>query len=143
MAVTRRPRLLVPGLVPRDPGRETYRVRPGGTTTVSLRPDDRLTVRDLHGGQRAEVAGLTGPEDVAELFGPTSPPGAEETFRADRELVVRVAAPAGIAVVEGGVPASDLQLEIARATPSPDADEHVLPDPLADPRLDFQVDRAS
>jgi len=34
-----RARLLVPGLVPRDPGRETFRVRPGGTTTVSLRPD--------------------------------------------------------------------------------------------------------
>ena len=52
-----RPRLLVPGLVPRDPGRETYRVRPGGTTTVSLRPDDRLTVRDLHGGQRGRRLG--------------------------------------------------------------------------------------
>ena len=56
-----RPRLLVPGLVPRDPGRETYRVRPGGATTILLRPDDRLTVRDLHGGQRAEVLGLSGP----------------------------------------------------------------------------------
>ena len=91
MAVSGRPRLLVPGLVPRDPGRETYRVRPGGTTTVSLRPDDRLTVRDLHGGQRAEVTGLAGPETLVELFGPASPPGAEETFELDREAVVRVA----------------------------------------------------
>ena len=143
MAVTRRPRLLVPGLVPRDPGRETFRVRPGGTTTVSLRPDDRLTIRDLHGGQRAEVVGLAGPDALVELFGPASPPGAEETFQADREAVVRVAAPAGVPVVEGGVPASDLQLEIARATPTRSDGEAVLPDPLADPRLDFQVDRAS
>ena len=118
-------------------------MRPGGTTTVSLRPDDRLTIRDLHGGQRAEVTGLAGPDALVELFGPTSPPGAEETFRADREAVVRVAAPAGAPVVEGGVPASDLQLEIARATPARTDGEAVLPDPLADPRLDFQVDRAS
>ena len=143
MPAASRPRLLVPGLVPRDPGRETFRVRPGGTTTVALHPDDRLTIRDLHGGQRAEVAGLTGPDAFVELFGPTSPPGAEETFELDREAVVRVAAPAGPAVVEGGVPASDLQLEIARATPSRSEGEAVLPDPLAEPRLDFQVDRAS
>jgi aminomethyltransferase len=143
MAVTPRPRLLVPGLVPRDPRRETFRVRPGGTTTVSLRPEDRLTIRDLHGGQRAEVVGLAGPDAFVELFGPASPPGATETFTADRGTVVRVAAPAGVPVVEGGMPASDLQLEIARATPSHTEGEARLPDPLADPRLDFQVDRAS
>jgi aminomethyltransferase len=137
------PRLLVPGLVPRDPARETYRVRPGGTTTVSLQPDDRLTIRDLHGGQRAEVAGLPDAGGVAELFGPTSPPGAEETFRAGRELLVRVSAPAGRPVVEGGVPASDLQLEITRARPAREELEPLLPEPLAEPRLDFQVDRAS
>ena len=143
MAVTARPRLLVPGLLPRDPGRETYRVRPGGTTTVSLRPDDRLTIRDLHGGQPARVTGLTGGDEAAELFGLTSPPGAEETFHADRELVVTVSVPEGRPVVEGGVPASDLQLEIARARPAREELEAVLPEPLADPRLDFQVDRAS
>ncbi|HEY6113869.1 MAG TPA: hypothetical protein VIV37_07175, partial [Gaiellaceae bacterium] len=78
MSTTARPRLLVPGLVPRDPGRETYRVRPGGTTTVALRPDDRLTIRDLHGGQRAEVAGLSATDALVELFGPQSLPGAAE-----------------------------------------------------------------
>ena len=143
MASASRPRLLVPGLVPRDPGRETYRVRPGGTTTVSLHPDDRLTVRDVHGGQRARLVGLQRPGEVAELFGPNSPPGTEETFRAERDAVVEVSAPAGTRVVEGGVPASDLQLEIARARPDAGGAEPVLPDPLADPRLDFQVDRAS
>ena len=39
----------------RDPGRETYRVRPGGATVVALEPDDRLTVVDRDGGQRAEL----------------------------------------------------------------------------------------
>ena len=153
---TSRPRLLVPGLVPRDPGRETYRVRPGEVTVVSLRPDDRVTVRDIHGGQRAEVSavtsdgrsaqaelGLGGRGEVAELFGSTSPPGAEETFRAERDVVVSVSAPTGRPVIEGGVPASDLQLEIARARPDVENTGPFLPDPLADPRLDFQVDRAS
>ena len=140
---TTRPRLLVPGLLPRDPGRETYRVRPEATTTVSVRAGDRLTVRDVSGGQRALVTGLAGPEATTELFGPESPPRAEETFTAERDTVVRVSAPGGAPVVEGGVPATDLQVEIARAKPVRDDLEAVLPDPLADPRLDFQVDRAS
>jgi aminomethyltransferase len=140
----------VPGLLPRDPLRETYRVRPGATTTVELGPDDRLTVRDVHGGQRGVLSvaggdyaalelGAGGPQ---ELFGPTSPPGAEETFRAVRAALVAVAAPAGEPVVEGGVPASDLQLEVRRTTPRAEG-EPALPEPLADPRLDFEVPRAS
>src|SRR5438105_3278580 len=150
MTTANRPRLLVPGLLPRDPARETYRVRPGEATVVRLEPDDRLTVRDVHGAQRAELtvgdadyAALElRPPGPAELFGPTSPAGAEETFRASRAAVVAVAAPAGEPVVDGGLPASDLQLEIRRATPRDDL-EPALPDPLAEPRLDFQVDRAS
>jgi aminomethyltransferase len=181
LATATRPRLLVPGLLPVDPTRETYRVRPGSVTVVELTPDDRLTVRDVFGGQRAELTvigaefdalGLRGDgratvlgslsgsgagevvealaargldptaAPAAELFGPTSPPGGEETFLASREAVVAVGAPAGEPVVEGGVPASDLVLEIRRATPRDDG-EGKLPDPLAEPRLDFQVDRAS
>jgi aminomethyltransferase len=138
-----RPRLLVPGLLPRDPGRETYRVRPDATTTVSLRAGDRLTVRDLSGGQRALVTGLAAIDAVVELFGPESSPGAEETFTAERDALIRVEAPAGAPVVEGGAPATDLLLEIDRARPVRDELEPVLPDPLAEPRLDFQVDRAS
>jgi len=118
-------------------------VRPEATTTVSLRAGDRLTVRDVSGGQRALVTGLAGADETTELFGSQSLPGAEETFTAERDAVVRVAAPAGTRVVEGGVPATDLQLEIARAKPIRDDLDPVLPDPLADPRLDFQVDRAS
>src|SRR6185436_678732 len=55
LTVPARPRLLVPGLVPRDPARERHRVRRGAATAILLEPDDRLTVRDLDGGQRAEV----------------------------------------------------------------------------------------
>jgi aminomethyltransferase len=188
VGVTTRPTLLLPGLIPPDPSRESYRVRPGAATVVSLRPDDRLTIRDLSGGQQAELTAVApdGREDAAALgthadlpasvlrrlvgsaaegaaevvqglaglgldpmtasasvlFGPTSPAGAEETFRAERNVVVVVGAPEGAPVVEGGVPASDLLLEVRRATPREHL-EPALPDPLAEPRLDFQVDRAS
>src|ERR671934_775013 len=135
-----RPRVLVPGLLPADPARETYRVRPGGSTTIVLQPDDVLTVRDVQGAQRALlVADEFGETD---LFGPESPRGAEETSRATRRGSVTVHAVDGEPVVEGGVPASDLQLEIHRATPR-EEHEPGLPEPLADPRLDFEVPRAS
>jgi aminomethyltransferase len=150
-ASTSRPRLIVPGLLPDDPTRETYRVRPGGTTVVTLQPDDRLTVRDVHGGQRGELTVSSGDYDAlgihenggAVLFGPTSPAGSEETFHASRAVSVVVGASSGgDPVVEGGVPASDLVLEIRRIA-ARDEREHALPDPLAEPRLDFEVARAS
>ena len=142
-----RPRLLVPGLLPRDPARETYRVRGGGATTLELRADDRLTVRDLDGGQRAELTVARDDYGALELagrellFGPSSPAGAEETFRALRTASVTVTVPAGGLVVEGGIPASDLQLEVSRARPLEQL-EPTLPEPLAEPRLDFEVQRA-
>ena len=181
MATASRPRLLVPGLLPLDPTRETYRVRPGAATVVALEADDRLTIRDLSGAQRAEltVVGAGGREDyealemrgggratvlrslvsssadgaarviaalaahgldpsaatAAELFGPSSPAGAEEMFRASRPVIVVVGAPAGDLVVDGGVPASDLQLEVSRSARRGEQ-EPTLPEPLADPRLD-------
>ncbi len=136
-----RPRLLVPGLVPYDPTRETYRVAPGATTVVALEAGDRLTVRDVQGGQRALLVSDE-LELTADLFGPETVAGAEESFDATRAATVSVTVPDGGSVVEGGVPATDLQLELRRATPRADL-EPALPTPLADPRLDFQVDRAS
>ena len=136
-----RPRLLVPGLVPYDPSRETYRVSPGATTVVWLETGDRLTVRDVQGAQSAVLVsaelGLT-----ADLFGPETAAGAEETFDAARPATVSVTVPAGGSVVEGGVPATNLELEVRRAKPRADP-EPTLPEPLAEPRLDFQIDRAT
>ena len=189
MSVAARPRLLVPGLVPRDPARERHRVRRGAATALLVEAGDRLTIRDLDGGQRAEVTvlgesgeafdglaiapdgaatvlgSLTSSPDpgaaeivaavaarktdpnrarASVLFGPTAAPGAEVVLRAERGgLLVVVGAPdGGAAVVEGGVPGSDLELELARARPLRELDPQ-LPEPLAQPRLDFQVDRAS
>lgn len=53
------PRLLLPGLVPREPGLETYWVRPGGVTAVRVHRGDELTVVDQAGRQTAEVTVLT------------------------------------------------------------------------------------
>ncbi len=49
-------RLLLPGLIAREPGLESYRVRPGGVTAVRMEPGDRLTVIDPQGRQPAEVS---------------------------------------------------------------------------------------
>ncbi len=51
-------RLLLPGLIPREPGLETYRVRAGGVTAVRLGGGDRLDVVDRQGRQPAELTVL-------------------------------------------------------------------------------------
>jgi glycine cleavage system T protein (aminomethyltransferase) len=189
MAVsTNRPRLLVPGLKPSDPFLETYFVRPGGATVLTLRPDDRVTITDRDGGALAEVTVLSPegrqeaerlglshdaeatvlramigrageePSDVvavlaeiglnpteamaAALFGEWSAPGTSEALRADREAICVIAQPAGSPVIEGGVPQSDLWVEVRRSVPRAYGGPEVPP-PLADPRLDFRVDRAT
>ena len=81
MAVTvDRPVLVTPGLAPPDPGVQTWWVRPGGATVVEVRPGDRLTVRDPHGGQLAELTVLDreGGEDACALD-PAHPPDAPAT----------------------------------------------------------------
>ena len=70
MAVAARPPALrTPGLKPLDPAWESYWVRPGGATVIAVRPDDRVTVVDLDGGQPAELTVLDarGRDDGAAL----------------------------------------------------------------------------
>ncbi len=75
------------------------------------------------------------------LFGRETPRGESETFTAEREAIAIAAAPGG-RVVEGDWPASPLLLEVRRAIPRR-PEEAELPPPLAEPRLDFRVDRAT
>jgi aminomethyltransferase len=179
------PALRTPGLKPADPARESYWVRPGGATVIAVRPDDRVTVVDLDGGQTAELTVLDagGRDDgdalgvVADepatvlrgllengggdgflgalharglrpaearalrLFGPDSPPRSSQAFRAERDATLVVAAPGG-RIVDGAPPASALTVEVHRAAPAA-REEIELPPPLAEPRLDFRVDKAS
>jgi aminomethyltransferase len=83
------------------------------------------------------------PEEVraARLFGPDSAAGSSEGFAVDQDGLLVVAAPGG-RLVDGDPPASALVVEIKRETPRKPADVE-LPEPLAEPRLDFRVDRAS
>jgi glycine cleavage system T protein (aminomethyltransferase) len=170
-------------LLPEDPFVETYLVRPGGATVVSLEPDERLTVVDSYGGQVAEVTVLSpeGSDDAAaigaradapatvlralarngngflhklaaprldpeealalRLFETTSPPGTAQSFLAERAVTVVVAAPAG-RILDGAPPPSDLLVEIRRTSPRLYG-QLELPAPLAEPRLDLRVDKAT
>ncbi len=170
-------------LLPEDPFLETYLVRPGGATVVSLEPDERLTVVDAYGGQVAELTVLSpegaddasalgaqadapatvlrslvrdgngflrklaaprlDPEDAraVRLFENASPAGTSQSFRAERAVKVVVAAPAG-RIVDGAPPPSDLLVEVRRTTPRAYGQVE-LPPPLAEPRLDFRIDKAS
>src|SRR4051794_5344128 len=82
-----RPALITPGLGPFDPGVQTWWVRPGGATVVELRPGDRLTVRDPHGGQPAELTVLDreGGEDAAALGARAEAPATVLTAALGRE----------------------------------------------------------
>jgi aminomethyltransferase len=75
------------------------------------------------------------------LFGEWSPPGATQTFRADRPVTIVVAAPAG-RIVDGAPPPSELLVEVRRTAPRV-YEQFELPPPLAEPRLDFRVDAAT
>jgi aminomethyltransferase len=55
-----------PGLLIRDPALETYPVRPGGLTAVTLAGDDRVRIVDRFGGQVAEVTVLGAPTAPAQ-----------------------------------------------------------------------------
>ncbi|MBJ7342571.1 MAG: hypothetical protein JHC46_03170, partial [Solirubrobacteraceae bacterium] len=55
------------------------------------------------------------------LFGADSPPGNSQSFTAEREVVIVVAAPAG-RVIDGAHPASAIDVEINRAVPHEDPD---------------------
>jgi glycine cleavage system T protein (aminomethyltransferase) len=167
------PRLILPGLLPADPSLERYWVRPGGVTVFMLAPDDRMTLIDVDGAQPAEITviGADGSDDAGALgmksdapatainsfhvpgmdparvravrvFGEYSPPGAAEVFRAERSVTVAVAAPGNGAVIDGALPPSNLLIEIHKAVPRIPQEPQV-PEPLADPRVDFRIDRAT
>jgi aminomethyltransferase len=86
-------------------------------------------------GLRAHAA------NAVRLFGPESAPGSDTSLIAERDTALVVAAPGG-RVVDGERPASELLVEIRRASVRP-RPELELPPALAEPRLDFRIDAAS
>jgi aminomethyltransferase len=92
----------------------------------------------------AELAarGLDPEEATAiRLFGETSPAGASQSFLAQAPVTAVVAAPGG-RVIDGAPPPSELLVEVRRTT-ARRYGQTELPPPLAEPRLDFRVGKAS
>lgn len=190
-------RMLAPGWIPREPGLETYWVRPGGITCLKIHAGDEVTVIDVEGRQRAEImtlpvlpgdrAGTTAfgleadapattlahlarlyegrwrgdgvgrvIDAVAErgidpsqarcalLFGAWNPAGSRETFRAEADLLLVLAAPDRPLWVDADDldPGTPIQVEVRRAAGGPDLEER-LPAPLAEPVLDLRIDAAT
>jgi aminomethyltransferase len=77
---------------------------------------------------------------ASKLFGPDTPAGEQTSFQVERDALCVLAAPGEPMAVDAQDPPTPLDLAIVRATP-PAAGEERLPDPLADPRLDFRIDR--
>ena len=75
-------------------------------------------------------------------FGGDSPPGEHARFHADREAFVLVAAPGGPMAIDQQDPPTDLLVFLRRAVIKAPASAR-LPEPLAEPRLDFRVGIAS
>lgn len=74
------------------------------------------------------------------LFGPESLPGSEAEFTVGAEAICIVAAPGRRMAVHEQDTVTELHVYLQRAE-LPLASEPVLPDPLAEPRLDLRVDR--
>jgi aminomethyltransferase len=104
---------------------------------------DLLRDRAAHGFLAELHADGLVPHDARalRLFDADTPRGTVATFAVERAATAIVAAPGG-RVVEGDWPPSPLLIEVRRAVPRELA-EVELPPPLAEPRLDFRVDRAT
>ena len=175
-------------LLPLEPGTERYRVPGGGATALKLAPGDRITIIDVEGWQRCELAafGSGGRQDVealgtradskltaftadpagvdedtqaaifrleqyginavdapaVRLFGDSSRPGDRESFTVERDVICVIAAPGGPMRVDQQDPPTDLAVTVARARAA-ELDEILLPPPLANPKLDLRIDKAS
>ena len=103
----------------------------------------RSLVRDGNGFLRQLGAPRLDPEEALalRLFEGMSPPGASQSFLAERAVTVVVAAPAG-RIVDGAPPPSDLLVEVRRTAPRAYGQVE-LPPPLAEPRLELRIDKAT
>jgi glycine cleavage system T protein (aminomethyltransferase) len=76
------------------------------------------------------------------LFASDGPAGQEARFTAERPAFCILAAPGGDMAADAQDPPTALRLTIARAAGGTPPVQR-LPDPLAEPRLDFRIDRAT
>ena len=76
-----------------------------------------------------------------DVFGPESRAGEEASFTATGTGTVIVAAPGTPMTVDAQDPPTPIVVFVERAAGAPPAGGAVLPEPLADPRLDQRIDR--
>ena len=76
------------------------------------------------------------------LFEGESRPGESATFTAERDVICMVAAPGAAMTPDLQTPPTALVAMVKRAKPAAQQAQR-LPDPLAEPRLDFRIDRAT
>jgi aminomethyltransferase len=78
------------------------------------------------------------------LFSPDSAPGSRADFSVEVEGVLVLSVPgAAVGPLAGEAPVTELELHVSRAPRGDDELWPWLPEPLADPRLDFRVQRAT
>ena len=80
--------------------------------------------------------------EAIRLFGGSSQAGASASFAAARNCILVIAAPGEDMRPDEQAPPTDLSVTVKRARRINEPVEF-LPDPLADPRLDFRIDRAT
>jgi aminomethyltransferase len=176
-----------PGLLLLPRGTERYIVPGGGALALSVEADDEITVVDLEGLQRCEVAyfsgegredlaalhlraaeqspginkllggegedaaaigaalkrrGLPGRIDKAALLFDGGRAGEQGSVTAARGGTILLHAPGGPMAVDAQNPPTDLIVYIKRAR-LPAQEVAVLPDPLADPREDIRINKAT
>ena len=107
------------------------------TILASDREDARAVVRRLE--QRAIKLRDT---QALHLFDNESAPGESATFTAEKNAVCLLAAPGQDMGPDQQTPPTDLVALVKRATIRPEG-EVELPTPLADPRLEMRIDRAT
>ena len=80
---------------------------------------------------------------AARLFASDSPAGESQSFVAEGDALCVIAAPGGPMRVDEQDAPTDLRVMVRRATPAPAAAGVSLPEPLAEPRIEFRIDRAT
>ncbi|MDE0058039.1 MAG: DUF1989 domain-containing protein [Defluviicoccus sp.] len=93
--------------------------------------------RSLSGSLQRRGLDIAGARSV-DVLGGESRAGDEASFTAERPLVCFVAAPGGPMRVDRQDPPTPVEIFVARANPVV-PDEHPVPEPLADPRIDRRI----
>jgi len=116
-----------------------------GTTAAGSGAGLRALVSAGGAALRAALAGQGIALDDArsvDFFGPESAAGEQAALQAQENCVVVVAAPGAPMRVESQDAPTDIEVFVERANPPAERVPH-LPEPLAPPRLDFRVNRAT